>query len=264
MHRSFLCLRTDTPVCSGSAHVPGLLPLWAIKPAHEQWFLWGQRQPNGPALRTCQQCWISQHIWMGLVPAVCLNPCWGEVVRQVMVFWNETYTLGSFIMFLGAPKGFGCQRPWAPKSLGYLKKLPVTQPFIGSQTNNARFWKAELPVAPREEMELLASQHFWKIRLVWSQSQTWGFSFLPHQSRLAESYLCSFCLRLQSCPVPKTDDNSNDDHGESSKSGLLISMSCRSCWSLIGQGSPAVTDVDLVGSPMVTPSSSFPGILAGA
>lgn len=74
-------------------------------------------------LSTCWQFCISLHIcvlWMGLAPAVCLNLCWGEVGRQVTVFWNETYRLGSFTLFLGVPKAFGCQRRWAPKSLGYF------------------------------------------------------------------------------------------------------------------------------------------------
>lgn len=37
---------------------------------------------------------------------------------QALVSWGKAPSLGSFREFGGAPKGFGCQRPSAPKSLG--------------------------------------------------------------------------------------------------------------------------------------------------
>lgn len=104
------------------------------------------------------------------------------------------------------------------------------------------FRRAELPVVPQEETDLLKPQHFWKIMLVWSQNQTWGFSFFPHKSWLAESNLGDISSWTGKLP----DLQTNHFVVRTPKSGAVSSMGALSLPAhgiSLSQGSPAGTDV---------------------
>ena len=80
---------------------------------------------------------------------------------------------------------------------------------------------------------------------------------------LAEPYLCSFCLRLRSCPIPKTAG-----YGEDLKSASVISMSCCGCLWLPRPCEPTgprtATAMVLEASSAEVPFESLPGPLARA